>query len=107
MAWSVCVAMASARCERPSGVPKSMSRGMTLLEVLVSLVLLSALSLASLAWTRVARELGSSVQPLSWMSAAENVLEQVGLDLTTGDFEPAEDEKDPRVSVTDKSVLRI
>ena len=96
-----------------------MNRGMTLVEVLVSLALLSALSLASLGWTQMTRDLARSVEPIAWNAAADRVMQQISNDLTTGDFSPSDEEELPtapttvtatqkrRVSVESGSLLRI
>jgi type II secretory pathway component PulJ len=84
---------------------------MTLLEVLISLALLSALAVASLGFARAARDLTRSAEPITWLAAAERVLELIKDDITTGDFSPSEEEETAaatteKITVQD-GVLRV
>ena len=64
-----------------------MRRGLTMLELLVAVGLLSALLLATASWTRVAaRSSTSTAEPMRWRVAAEAVLSLIHDDLATGDF---------------------
>lgn len=68
-------------------------QGMTLVEVLVSLGLLSTLMLAVVSWTQVSgRELASAVEPARWERAAVAVLQSIQDDLLIGDFQGNSDE---------------
>ncbi len=74
-------------------------QGMTLVEVLVSLGLLSVLMLAVVSWTQVSgRELASAVEPARWERAAAAVLQSIQDDLLIGDFQGKDDET-PRVRI--------
>jgi len=65
-----------------------MSRGMTMLEVLVALSLLAALSVAAAGWIQVAaRACGPTQGRLRWQGAADAVLQLIADDLATGDFQ--------------------
>ncbi len=78
------------------------ARGTTMLELLVALVLLSALVFTLAAWTRVAGGLSAgSVETVRWRHAAEAVLSLVHDDLSAGDLKEEE-----RVEVKD-TVLEI
>jgi prepilin-type N-terminal cleavage/methylation domain-containing protein len=81
-----------------------MKRGMTLIEVLVSLTLLTAVTAASAAWTTIAGHATSThLEPGRWRSAATSVLQLIHDDIGTGDFEPqstrSPEKESPRVIV--------
>ena len=64
-----------------------MRRGLTMVELLVALSLLSAVMLAVASWTQVtARASADAAEPVRWRAAAENVLRLIHDDLVTGDF---------------------
>lgn len=85
-------------------------RGMTILEVLLSLVLLGALASMLTSWlvtiSRASAEHGSRMQ---WRSAARGALDLIEDDLTTGDFEIGAQGHlaQPQVVVVEPSRLRI
>ncbi len=64
-----------------------MRRGLTMLELLLALSLLSAIMLATASWTQVAaRASADAIYPVRWRAAAEAVLQLIHDDLVTGDF---------------------
>ena len=76
-----------------------MKRGLTLIELLVALSLLSLIVLASSAWIRITA--GSAAQESTLVhqsTAAQAVLRLIHSDLITGDFNRAEN-ADPRVRI--------
>jgi len=81
------------------------SRALTLVEMLVCLALLSGLMLAVVSWTQAAARSGAELAgPQAWRSAAESVLDLIHNDLTTGDWQPEDDDRaksQPRVSDED------
>ena len=82
------------------------SRGLTLIETLVSLVLLSGLLLASTSWLQIAGRTGAEgPEPLRWRSAAMNALEQAAVDVRSV-TSPTEGEETEAVAV-DSSRLSI
>ncbi len=79
-----------------------MTRGLTIVEMLVALGLLSALMLSLAAWTRVAGGMSAgSVEAVRWRQAAETVFVLVHDDLAAGDLT-----EEDRVEVKD-GVLEI
>ncbi len=81
------------------------ARGMTMLELLMALAILSALVLTLAAWTRVAGDLSAaSAAEMRWRHAAEAVLALVHDDLAAGDLQGDQDQE--RVEIKD-TVLRI
>lgn len=84
----------------------STSRGLTLIETLVSLVLLSGLLLASTSWLQIAGRTGAEgPEPLRWRSAAMNAIEQMVVDVRSV-TSPAEGEETEAI-VVDSSRLTI
>lgn len=87
-----------------------MRRGLTMVEMLVSLSILSALLLVVAAWTRVATQAGGEAAGSArWALAAEAVMDLIQVDLASGDVEPAGRRRgraDERVAVED-GALRI
>ena len=87
-----------------------MRRGLTMVELLLAVSLLTPITLAIAAWTQVAaRASASAAEPMRWRAAAEAALQLIHDDLVTGDF--AEGPTDPsshesHVEVDDGS-LRI
>lgn len=68
-----------------------MSRGMTLLEVLLSLALLGGIALACASWIgTAARGTEGTAERLRWRSAADATLTLIGDLIATGDFVPTE-----------------
>ena len=65
-----------------------MKRGLTLIELLMALSLLSMLMIAVASWVQTtARTTVEFAEPLQWNSAAEAVMQLIHDDLTLGDFE--------------------
>ena len=63
-------------------------QGMTLVEVMVSLCLLSAVMLAVVSWTQISgRSLASAVEPARWERSAAAALQSIQDDLLMGDFQ--------------------
>jgi prepilin-type N-terminal cleavage/methylation domain-containing protein len=82
-----------------------MTRGMTLLEVLVSLTLLGVLSIAAAGLTQLAAGAGRDIaRDERWQAAAEAVLDAIARDLETRDIDA--DPNAVYVSV-DRGALRI
>jgi prepilin-type N-terminal cleavage/methylation domain-containing protein len=86
-----------------------MTRGLTLIEVLISLTLLAVVISATAAWTSIAGHATSTnLEPGRWRSAANNVVELIHDDLVTGDFEPLSSrtsaKRQPRVTVEDSKL---
>ena len=75
--------------------------GMTLLELVVSLGLLSAMMLVVVSWTQVSgRHLTRAVEPARWERSAAAVLQSIQDDLLIGDFSgqrEGEGDQKPRV----------
>ena len=63
-----------------------MRRGLTMIEVLVALGLLSALVLTLTSWIQTTARAGALAEPVRWRVAAEAVLQLIHDDLMTGDF---------------------
>jgi prepilin-type N-terminal cleavage/methylation domain-containing protein len=89
-----------------------MRRGLTLIEVLVSLALLSAIIAASASWTTVAgHSVTTHIEPSRWQHAAENVLDLIHDDIAVGDFpllppEAARSQKvPPKVTIVDGNLV--
>ncbi|MEQ8764770.1 MAG: prepilin-type N-terminal cleavage/methylation domain-containing protein [Planctomycetota bacterium] len=60
--------------------------GVTLLEMLIALSLLSSVMIASLAWmTSATRRVSRVSEPLAWTTAADRLLQLIADDLSTGD----------------------
>jgi prepilin-type N-terminal cleavage/methylation domain-containing protein len=82
-----------------------MTRGMTLIEVLISLALLTAVVSAAAAWTTiVGHATSTTLEPSRWRSAARNALQLIHDDILTGDFEPPKQPRenaDPTVTTED------
>ena len=86
-----------------------MRRGLTMIEVLVALGLLSALVLTLTSWIQTTARAGTLAEPMRWRVATEAVLQLIHDDLMTGDFlseQPRRRRRQPRVIVEDGS-LRI
>ena len=86
-----------------------MRRGLTMIEVLVALGLLSALVLTLTSWIATTARAGALAEPMRWRVAAEAVLQLIHDDLTTGDFlseQQRRRSRHPRVMVENSS-LRI
>lgn len=84
-----------------------MKRGMTLLEVLLSLALLGGIALACASWVgTAARGTEGTAERLRWRSAAEAALGLVSDLITVGDFSPNEQRipQQPRVRVEENSL---
>lgn len=64
-----------------------MSRGHTLLELMVALALLVSLAVGAVGWTQTALRAGDAASKrLRWEAAARATLDLIGDDLATGDF---------------------
>ena len=86
-----------------------MRRGLTMIEVLVALGLLSALVLTLTSWIQTTARASTLAEPLRWRVAAEAVLQLIHDDLMTGDFlteQQRRRNRQPRVMVENGS-LRI
>ena len=83
-----------------------MTRGMTLVELLLALSLLSALFLASAWWLREGADIRAAAEPaLRWETSAHALLQRIHDDVVTGDF--ARTQRKPHVEVTAPNVLRV
>ncbi len=86
-----------------------MRRGLTMIEVLVALGLLSALVFTLTSWIQTTARAGALAEPVRWRVAAEAVLQLIHDDLMTGDFlteQQRRRSRQPRVMVENGS-LRI
>ena len=86
-----------------------MRRGLTMIEVLVALGLLSALVLTLTSWIQTTARAAALAEPVRWHVAAEAVLQLIHDDLMTGDFLTEQQKRrrrQPRVMVENGS-LRI
>ena len=86
-----------------------MRRGLTMIEVLVALGLLSALVLTLTSWIQTTARAGTLAEPGRWHVAAKAVLQLIHDDLKTGDFlteQQRRRNRQPRVMVENGS-LRI
>ncbi len=64
-----------------------MRRGLTMVELLLAVSLLTPITLAIAAWTQVAaRASASAAEPMRWQAAASAVLQLIHDDLIIGDF---------------------
>jgi prepilin-type N-terminal cleavage/methylation domain-containing protein len=81
-------------------------RGMTLIELILSLSLLSGLMVVSASWMRIAvRDVPSHAHPVREQACIVAVLDQITRDCQTGDF-TTQDGSQPRV-VTSGNTLRV
>ena len=81
-----------------------MKRGLTMVELLVAVGLLSALMLAIASWTQVIARAGTSARPARWELAAKSVLQLIHDDLAGGgspDKPPRRRNEPPRVEIVD------
>lgn len=89
----------------------TISRGLTLIELLASLTLLSALALGVAAWTDVSAQLTvETVQPIRWDLSARNVLSLIRDDLATGDMSTSDHRRSTgthRVTIDEAGTLVI
>ena len=86
-----------------------MRRGLTMIEVLVALGLLSALMLTVTSWIQTTARASTLAEPMRWRVAAEAVLQLIHDELMTGDFlteQQRHRNRHPRVMVENGS-LRI
>lgn len=84
-------------------------RGLTMIEVLVALGLLSALMLTVTSWIQTTVRATTLAEPMRWRVAAQAVLQLIHDDLMTGDIlteQQRRGSQQPRVSVQNDS-LRI
>ncbi len=78
---------------------RARTRGLTLVELLLTLGLLGSLSLALAAWTTTTSRLAGKITPeVRWRAAAAATLRQIGDDLFSGDIPSGEE---LRVAVKD------
>lgn len=63
-----------------------MKRGLTMIELLVSLSIFSGVMLGVVSWIQTSTRTSSLVEPLRWQIAAEAVLQLIHDDLVIGDF---------------------
>lgn len=86
----------------------STRRGITLIELLATLSLLTILSVVSVSWmTTVLRSHSRSTSQASWHRASVSVLDLIGQDVLTVDLlDTGGQSKTPRIVVTD-NILRI
>lgn len=87
-----------------------MKRGLTMIELLVSLSIFSGVMLGVVSWIETSTRTSSLVEPLRWQVAAEAVLQLIHDDLIIGDF-PTDRERrrrntPPQVTVSN-NVLEI
>ena len=87
-----------------------MKRGLTMIELLVSLGIFSGVMLGVVSWIQTTTRTSSLVEPMRWLIAAEAVLQLIHDDLIIGDF-PTDRERHrrntpPQVRVSD-NVLEI
>lgn len=67
-----------------------MNRGTTLIEMLAALVLLAVIAVSTAEWLSAAAATTHSAQArISWVAAANSVLDAIACDLAVGDFDPA------------------
>ena len=86
-----------------------MRRGLTMIEVLVALGLLSALVLTLTSWIQTTARAAALAEPVRWSVAAEAVLQLIHDDLMTGDIlteQQRRRSRHPRVTIENGS-LRI
>lgn len=85
-----------------------MRRGLTMIELLVSLGILSAVMLATVAWIQSTSQAVSFAQPMRFRAAAQAVLQLIHDDLRTGDFDSARSGRttQPKVDV-DNGALQL
>jgi len=70
---------------------------LTLIEMLVSLALLSGLMLAVVSWTQAAARSGAELAgPHAWRSAAERIIGLIHDDIQSGDWRPRVDDRTTR-----------
>jgi hypothetical protein len=73
---------------------------MTMIEMLVALALLGAITAAIVSWIQVTIHAGARyAEPARWSAAADAVLQRIHDDIVTGDF--GGDAREPQVSVND------
>src|SRR5438477_7838273 len=73
-----------------------MKRGLTLIEILLALMLLSVIVAATTAWTQIAGQIGGTrLDAQRWQSAASAVLELVHDDLVSGEFKSLSQGQNP------------
>ena len=85
-------------------------RGLTILELLLALALLSALCSLLTSWLVTVSKLSAEHGPrLEWQSAALRILDTIEDDLVCGDFETVDRRRPetPRIEVVEPSRLRI
>lgn len=84
-----------------------MKRGLTIIELLVSLGIFSGVMLGVISWIQTTTRTSSIIEPLRWQIAAEAVLQLIHDDIKSGDFQlNSKRNKIPKVKAND-NVLEI
>lgn len=87
---------------------RMLDRGLTMVELLVALALLSAITLGVGSWVgATARASTSVVEPVRWASAAEAALQRIHDDVMVGDFDERDESPENRRVHVDGDILRI
>ncbi len=81
--------------------------GLTMIEVLVALGLLSALMLTVTSWIQTTVRASTLAEPMRWRVAAEAVLQLIHDDLMTGDFEAEQERNQQSRVMVENGSLRI
>ena len=82
-------------------------RGLTMIEVLVALGLLSALMLTVTSWIQSTARASTLAEPMRWRVAAEAILQLIHDDLITGDFESEQKRNQQLRVMVENGSLRI
>ncbi len=83
-------------------------RGLTMVELLVALALLSAIMLGVSSWVGATARASTSVaEPVRWTSAAEAALQRIHDDVVAGDFDESDEPPENRRVQVDGDILRI
>ncbi len=83
-------------------------RGLTMVELLVALALLSAITLGVSSWVSATARASTTVaEPVRWASAAEAALERIHDDVMVGDFDESDESAENRRVQVDGDILRI
>lgn len=87
-----------------------MKRGLTIIELLISLGIFSGVMLGVSSWIQVTTRTNSLVEPVKWQRSAEAVLQLIHDDISSGDFQLNSKRnnrnKNPKVEAND-NVLEI
>ena len=83
-------------------------RGLTMVELLVALALLSAIMLGVSSWVGAAARASTAVaEPVRWVSAAEAALQRIHDDVMVGDFDESNESPENRRVQVDDDTLSI